>query len=63
MLASPTLKDDPRNHCIPFLDILEDPVFLTGVILVLLLLRKIDHPAPAIIQEFVPLIDQTLELS
>ncbi|KIO16610.1 hypothetical protein M407DRAFT_33737 [Tulasnella calospora MUT 4182] len=61
ILASPTLKGDPRNHCVPFLDILEDPVIPNGVILVLPLLYRIDRPAPATIQEFVPLIDQTLE--
>ncbi|KAG8913703.1 hypothetical protein FRC01_004418 [Tulasnella sp. 417] len=63
ILASPTLKDDPRNHCVPFLDILEDPVLPDGVILVLPLLRMIDRPPPATIQEFVSLIDQTLELT
>ncbi|KAG8914066.1 hypothetical protein FRC01_004239 [Tulasnella sp. 417] len=61
ILASPTLKDDPRNHCVPLLDILEDPVLPDGVILVLPLLRMIDRPPPATIQEFVSLIDQTLE--
>ncbi|KAG8951308.1 hypothetical protein FRC04_006548 [Tulasnella sp. 424] len=61
MLASPALKNDPRNHCVPVLDILVDPVVPDGVILVLPLLRQIDRPAPATIKEFVPLIQQTLE--
>lgn len=63
MLASPALKNDPRNHCVPVLDILVDPVVPDGVILVLPLLRQIDRPAPATIKEFVPLIQQTLEVS
>lgn len=62
LLASPTLQNDPRNHCIPVLDILDDPVHGDGAILVLPLLRQIDRPPPATMQEFTSLVEQTLEV-
>lgn len=60
LLASPSLQADPRNHCVPILDILDDPILEDGAILVLPLLRQIDRPPPTTIQEFIALIDQTL---
>ncbi|KAG8997917.1 hypothetical protein FRB90_012409 [Tulasnella sp. 427] len=61
LLASPDLIKDPRNRCAPLLDVLEDPVDIESVILVFPLLRRLDHPRPTTVGEFVPMIQQTLE--
>ncbi|KAG8918896.1 hypothetical protein FRC01_001590 [Tulasnella sp. 417] len=62
IIASKELLQDPRNRCAPLLDVLDDPVNPEGVILVFPLLRRLDHPMPTTIGEFVPMVQQTLEV-
>ncbi|KAG8870526.1 hypothetical protein FRB97_009681 [Tulasnella sp. 331] len=60
-LCSETLRNDPRNHSIPLLDVLEDPSEPDHVILVLPLLRRLDMPKLASVRECVALVEQSLE--
>ncbi|KAG8900079.1 hypothetical protein FRC00_014634 [Tulasnella sp. 408] len=54
-------RDDPRNHVVPLLDILEDNVDDEKLLLVLPLLREIQHPHFESIPEALDMIQQTLE--
>ncbi|KAG9027082.1 hypothetical protein FS837_004389 [Tulasnella sp. UAMH 9824] len=59
--SSEPLRTDPRNHCLPLLEVLkneEDPEY---VILVIPWLRRIDSPEPASVRECVDFVQQTLE--
>ncbi|KAG8842241.1 hypothetical protein FRB96_005845 [Tulasnella sp. 330] len=60
-LCSETLRNDPRNHSIPLLDVLEDPSEPDHAILVLPLLRRLDMPKLASVRECVALVEQSLE--
>lgn len=62
-LRSPPLKDDPRNHSIPLLDILEPENEPDIAILVFPLLRRLDSPPLASVREAVDFVEQTLEVS
>lgn len=59
--SSDQLRDDPRNHCLPVLDVLTDPTDPENVILVIPWLRRIDSPQPASVRECVDFVQQTLE--
>lgn len=58
-----SLRNDPRNHAVPILDSLDDPVDPEQVILVMPVLRQIDQPLPASIRECADFLEQTLEVS
>ncbi|KAG8921054.1 hypothetical protein FRC02_000471 [Tulasnella sp. 418] len=60
-VSSPELRDIERNHCIPLLDVLEDPLDLHYSILVLPLLRRIELPPVKTVGECADFIRQTLE--
>ncbi|KAG9002543.1 hypothetical protein FRB90_011363 [Tulasnella sp. 427] len=55
------LLRDPRNHCLPVLDVLNDPKDPENVIVVIPWLRRVDCPEPASVRECVDFVDQTLE--
>ncbi|KAG8913702.1 hypothetical protein FRC01_004417 [Tulasnella sp. 417] len=61
LLTSEDMRKDPRNHAIPLLDVIDDPVVPNTVILVLPLLRLIDSPPPSSVGECIDLVNQTLE--
>ncbi|KIO20528.1 hypothetical protein M407DRAFT_29843 [Tulasnella calospora MUT 4182] len=58
---SPELRDDPRNHCLPLLDVLKQESDPDNVIIVIPWLRRIDSPDPASVRECADLVQQTLE--
>ncbi|KAG9024139.1 hypothetical protein FRB95_012039 [Tulasnella sp. JGI-2019a] len=60
-LWSEQLRNDPCNHAIPLLEVLDDPDDSDLVILVIPLLRRLDSPRPASVREVVSLVEQTLE--
>ncbi|KAG8921517.1 hypothetical protein FRC00_008539, partial [Tulasnella sp. 408] len=60
-LSTEELQNNPRNHALPLLDVLEDPSDPDYAILVLPLVRRIDVPEPASVRESVDLVEQTLE--
>ncbi|KAG8914067.1 hypothetical protein FRC01_004240, partial [Tulasnella sp. 417] len=61
LLTSEDMRKDPRNHAIPLLDVINDPVVSNTVILVLPLLRLINSPPPSSVGECIDLVNQTLE--
>lgn len=61
-LSSPELSDDPRNHSIPFLDVLVDCVDSAYVIIVMPVLRGVMLPLPASVGECLDFVEQTLEV-
>ncbi|KAG8920048.1 hypothetical protein FRC01_000952 [Tulasnella sp. 417] len=60
-LSSEHLKNDPRNHAIPVLDVLRDVVRPDSVLLVLPLLRHTTYPSISSVSEALDLVGQTLE--
>lgn len=62
MLGSGPLQDDPRNHCVPVLEVIDDPDDDTKSYMVMPLLRAADYPAFAHVKEIVDFVDQMLEV-
>lgn len=62
-LSSEDLAKDPKNHCTPIIEVLEDQDDPDHVIIVYPLLRGIDAPRPASVRETVSLVEQTLEVT
>lgn len=59
--SSDELRNDPRNHCLPVLEVLKNDDDPEHVILVIPWLRRIDSPEPASVRECVDFVQQTLE--
>lgn len=62
MLSSELLKDDPRNHCVPILQVIDDPDDDSKSYLVMPLLRPMDNPPFERVKEVVEFVDQMLEV-
>jgi len=62
MLSSEPLKDDPKNHCVPVLDVFDDPADDSKSFLVMPLPRAADHPSFDHVKEVVDFVDQLLDV-
>lgn len=62
MLSSEQLQGDPRNHCIPILDVIDDPDDATKSYMIMPLLRPADKPPFQYVKETVDFVDQMLEV-
>ena len=62
-LSSEGLASDPRNHCVPLLDVLPDPNEEHTAMLVLPLLRSYDSPGFVTVGEVVACLQQLIEVS
>ncbi|KAI0363835.1 hypothetical protein BV20DRAFT_1039723 [Pilatotrama ljubarskyi] len=60
-LSSPTLREDPRNHSVPILDVLRDPEDDKWTYLVMPYLRYIDNPRFETVGDILQCCDQLLE--
>jgi len=60
MLTSGSVEHDPRNHCVPILQVIDDPDGLKSL-LVMPLLRPMDNPPFDHVKEIVDFVDQLLE--
>ncbi|KAG8921539.1 hypothetical protein FRC01_000196 [Tulasnella sp. 417] len=60
-LSSEELRNNPRNHCLPVLEVLRNEDDPEHVLLVMPWLRRIDSPEPASVRECVDFVQQTLE--
>ncbi|KAI0709588.1 kinase-like domain-containing protein [Cerioporus squamosus] len=60
-LASPPLSDDPRNHCCPILDVLQDPRDPDIQLVVMPFLRQYNDPKFGTVGEAVEFFRQALE--
>ena len=63
MLSSPKFRDDPRNHSVPLLEILELPDTLDQKLIVMPILRPFDDPCFRTYGEFVAFFIQICEVS
>lgn len=60
-LSSPRLLEDPRNHCVPLLEVIHDAVDSTMSFMVMPYLRPFDDPYFCAIGEVVDFVRQSLE--
>lgn len=56
-------SDDPRNHCVPILDVFADDTNPKFTYLVMPLLRHVDNPSFDFVDDVVDFLDQILEVS
>jgi hypothetical protein len=61
-LSSGSLRADPRNHCVPFIDVLEVPEDEATVIIVMPFLRPFDDPPFSTVGEVMECLGQLLEV-
>lgn len=62
-LSSEELRRDPRNHCVPILDVLDDPADPATSFLVMPFLRNIDDPEFDTVGSILQCVSQLLEVS
>lgn len=62
-LSSPPLSNDPRNHCCPVIDVLEDPLDNDQRLIVMPLLRMYDDPKFTTVGEAVEFFRQAFEVT
>lgn len=62
-LSSKELLRDPSNHCVPVLDVFDDPFDTSKALMVMPYLRPFDDPEFRTIGEVMDFISQTLEVS
>ncbi|KAH9894107.1 kinase-like domain-containing protein [Cubamyces lactineus] len=60
-LSSPELRQDPRNHCVPILDVIHHPDNPDTSYLIMPYLRKLDDPEFESIDEIMDFGEQVLE--
>ncbi|KAI8984969.1 kinase-like domain-containing protein [Trametes punicea] len=60
-LSSDPLRDDPRNHCVPILDVLRDPEDEEISFLVMPFLRQVDNPPFETVGTLLDCCEQLLE--
>ena len=63
MLSAEPLRSDPRNHCVPVLDLFQDDEDPRISYMVMPLLRDMDKPSFEMIEEVLDFVDQILEVS
>lgn len=61
-LSSDSLRNDPRNHAVPVLDVFPDPLDDKKTLLVFPLLGHVEKPPFISIPEVIGFIEQTLEV-
>lgn len=62
MLSSPALTKDPRNHCVPILDVFMDSADPEISYMVMPLLREVDLPPFEAVGDVVDFVSQLLEV-
>ncbi|KAG8957998.1 hypothetical protein FRC03_009554 [Tulasnella sp. 419] len=61
LLSSGTLRDEPRNHSVPLLEVLDDPLDPNTALMIFPLLRRANEPEFASVADCIDFIEQTLE--
>lgn len=62
-LSSPEYRSDPRNHCVPILDIMPDVDDPNMSYIVMPFLRYVDSPPFVSVENILDCVDQLLEVS
>ena len=60
--SSDELRQDPRNHCVPLLDVVAHPTDPDTCFVVMPFLRKIDNPAFDTVEQVMDCGEQLLEV-
>ena len=60
MLSTPELREDPRNHCVPIVEMIDDPDDDSVSYMVMPLLRNADNPQFQYVKEIIDFVDQIL---
>jgi hypothetical protein len=61
-MQTPELRDDPRNHCIPFVDVLSPPGWPNERVIVMPMLRPYDDPPFEMVAEVMDYFHQVFEV-
>lgn len=62
MLSAAELREDPRNHCVPVIEVIDDPGDESVSYMVMPLLRNADDPPFQYVKEIIDFVDQILEV-
>jgi len=62
MLSTPELREDPRNHCIPIIEVFDDPDNDSVSYMVMPLLRNASDPQFQYVKEIIDFVNQVLEV-
>lgn len=62
MLSTSELREDPRNHCVPIIEMIDDPDDDSVSYMVMPLLRNADNPSFQYVKEIIDFVDQVLEV-
>ena len=62
MLSTKEMRADPRNHCVPVIEVIDDPGNDTKSYLVMPFLRCADDPPFQHVKEIIDFVDQILEV-
>lgn len=62
MLRTADLCADPRNHCVPIIEVIDDPKDDSQSFMVMPFLRVADNPQFQHVKEIVDFVDQILEV-
>jgi len=62
MLSTEELRADPKNHCIPIIEVIDDPDDDSLSYMVMPLLRVADSPPFQYVKEIMDFVDQILEV-
>lgn len=62
MLSTKEMRKDPRNHCVPIIEVIKDPKDERVSYMVMPLLRWADMPPFQYMEEIVDFVDQILEV-
>jgi hypothetical protein len=62
MLNTPELREDPRNHAVPIVEVFDDPDDDSVSYLAMPLLRNAGNPPFQYVKEIIDFVDQILEV-
>ena len=62
MLSTKKLRADPRNHCVPVIEVIDDPDDDLLSYMVMPLFRNADSPPFQSVKEIIDFVDQILEV-
>ena len=62
MLSTTELRADPRNHCVPNIEVIDDPGDDSKSYMVMPFLRDADDPQFQYVKEVMDFVDQILEV-
>ena len=62
MLSTTELRADPRNHCVPIIEVIDDPGDDSKSYMVMPFLRDADDPQFQYVKEVMDFVDQILEV-